>query len=81
MYLGNKTFWYSRGTYKTRKMIPVVDFSAYNITVQECDIADKELSQLADKICDAFKTVGFVYIKNHGIPQAQVMKYAKITKI
>nr|XP_022286433.1 UPF0676 protein C1494.01-like [Crassostrea virginica] len=49
--------------------IPVVDIAPYSVSVP-AELADsKEIRQLADEICKAFTTVGFVYLKNHGIPQ------------
>ena len=53
--------------------IPVVDFSAYSICKnEECDEVNPEINKLAQEIYDAFTTVGFVYIKNHGIPESEV---------
>ena len=53
--------------------IPVVDFSAMNsmkATHEDCSSA--AIKQLADDIYQAFSTVGFVYLKNHGISQGKV---------
>ena len=53
--------------------IPVVDFSAMSLqndsSVRENSDAVK---QLADHVHQAFSTIGFVYLKNHGIPQEKV---------
>ena len=53
--------------------IPVVDFSAYNDYSEECDAVNPDINKLAQEIYDAFTTVGFVYIKNHGIPESEVI--------
>jgi len=46
--------------------IPVVDFAKASGGTQE----EKEV--IARKIDDAFRGVGFVYLKNHGVPLDQV---------
>ena len=54
--------------------IPVVDFAAYNNISGKCnEILNPEINKLAQEIYDAFTTVGFVYIKNHGIPESEVI--------
>ena len=53
--------------------IPVVDFSSYNINGENFDETNPEINKLAQEIYEAFTTVGFVYIKNHGIPESEVM--------
>ena len=52
--------------------IPVVDFGSMCLgkTAEQCSA--QGIRQLADEIYQAFSTVGFVYIKNHGIPQEKV---------
>ena len=47
--------------------IPVVDFSAYSSTVSHDD-----QTTTAEAIDNAFRTMGFVYLQNHGISQARV---------
>ena len=53
--------------------IPVVDFSACKNYSEDCDEVNPEINKLAQEIYDAFTTVGFVYIKNHGIPESEVI--------
>ncbi|XP_054632770.1 uncharacterized protein LOC129181510 [Dunckerocampus dactyliophorus] len=50
--------------------IPVVDFSACSLTVE--DISRAELSHLSRDIRTAFTEVGFVFLDNTGITQAEV---------
>lgn len=53
---------------KTGVQIPVVDLEECNITKNADDISEQVQRQLATEICNAFSTVGFVCLRNHGIP-------------
>ncbi|KAL0487201.1 iron/ascorbate oxidoreductase [Acrasis kona] len=44
--------------------IPVVDLSS----LQKQDISEAELKKVASELCTVFETVGFAYLKNHGVP-------------
>ncbi|KAH6447338.1 hypothetical protein HBI57_214760 [Parastagonospora nodorum] len=46
--------------------IPIVDFAKASGSTQE------EKKEIAGQIDDAFRRVGFVYLKNHGVPDDQV---------
>ena len=48
--------------------IPVVDFSAMSLDVN-ADQSSQAVKDLAKQVYQAFSTIGFVYITNHGIPQ------------
>ena len=50
--------------------IPIIDLSA--MCLGKTAESSTEIRQLADEIYRAFCTVGFVYIKNHGIPREKV---------
>lgn len=50
--------------------IPVVDFSVASLSVE--DISNVELHQLGRELKVAFTDVGFVFLKNTGITQAEV---------
>ncbi|KAM9815048.1 uncharacterized protein si:dkey-10o6.2 [Syngnathus typhle] len=50
--------------------IPVVDFSVASLNVE--DISDVELQELSRELKEAFMEVGFVFLKNTGITQAEV---------
>ena len=54
--------------------IPVVDFSAMSLQNNNQPWAENSnaVKDLADELYNAFSTVGFVYLKNHGIPQEMV---------
>ena len=53
--------------------IPVVDFGAMNsLKAAHEDCPSAAIKQLADEIYQAFSTVGFIYLKNHGILQEKV---------
>lgn len=53
-------------------MIPLIDLQSYNILVTEESVETASLKVIADQICQAFQEVGFVYLKNHGIPRELV---------
>ncbi|KAF4587932.1 flavonol synthase/flavanone 3-hydroxylase [Ophiocordyceps camponoti-floridani] len=46
--------------------IPIVDLLPFESG------SAREVSECADRLFNAFKTVGFAYVKNHGVPQDQV---------
>ena len=52
--------------------IPVVDFCQMSVEKVTEDDSPESIQQLADEIHRAFSTMGFVYLKNHGIPQEKV---------
>ncbi|XP_046365452.1 proline hydroxylase buaE-like isoform X1 [Haliotis rufescens] len=53
--------------------IPVVDFQKYGLNVADpTSVASEVLETTAREIYDAFSTIGFVYLINHGIEQRQV---------
>ena len=60
--------------YWTKMAIPVVDFSAMSLQNNNQPWAENSnaVKDLADELYNAFSTVGFVYLKNHGIPQEMV---------
>ncbi len=56
------------------EIIPVVDFGAMGLNCQNPPSHDEEsVKMLADKIHTAFSTIGFVYLTNHGISDAEVL--------
>ena len=57
--------------------IPVVDFSQMSVEKVTEDYSPESIQQLADEIHQAFSTVGFVYLKNHGIPQEKVREFTE----
>ena len=54
--------------------IPVVDFSAMGLQNKNQPWTENNnaVKDLAEKLYKVFRTVGFVYLKNHGIPQEMV---------
>ena len=53
--------------------IPVVDFSAMSLRNKDpLSENSEDIKILADQVYHAFSTSGFVYLKNHGIPQEMV---------
>ena len=55
--------------------IPVVDFSAMSLENKNpLSENNANVKDLADQVYQAFSTIGFVYLKNHGIPQELVSK-------
>ena len=57
--------------------IPVVDFSQMSVEKVTEDYSPESIQQLAHEIHRAFSTVGFVYLKNHGIPQEKVREFTE----
>ena len=54
-------------------VIPVVDFGIMGLNSQNSPALDEESVQsLAREIHTAFSTIGFVYLTNHGISDAEV---------
>jgi len=58
------------------KSKPVVDFREMSLEKLGNDGSSESVQQVADKIYQAFSSVGFVYIKNHGIPQEKVTSFS-----
>ena len=54
------------------KRIPVIDIQDFAINVNRGDIDEEKLVDLASQIHHAFSSIGFVYLKNHGITEKQV---------
>ena len=53
--------------------IPVVDFSAMGLRNKDpLSENSDDIKRLADQVYHAFSRSGFVYLKNHGIPQEMV---------
>ena len=53
--------------------VPVIDFAVYGLHVSDADsVLDSQLKTLASEFYDVLSTVGFCYIKNHGIPKDSV---------
>ena len=53
--------------------IPIVDFSAMSLEHEDpLKESFEAVKILADQVFQAFSTIGFVYLKNHGIPQETV---------
>lgn len=54
--------------------IPVVDFSAMSVEHEAIPLpSDDRVQTIVRQIHEAFSTVGFVYLKNHGITQERVI--------
>lgn len=71
-----KRFQYFRGYEKMETVsgIPVVDFAAMSIEHETLPSpSDGRVQAIARQIHEAFSTVGFVYLRNHGITQQKVI--------
>ncbi|KAI8503963.1 hypothetical protein Bbelb_180310 [Branchiostoma belcheri] len=60
----------------TEDPIPILDFSPYSLLKGAVD--EDQLQPLATRLVQAFSTVGFVYLRNHGIPAPLVSKTLEI---
>ena len=54
--------------------IPIVDFACLNCCEDGKEANEEEVKKLAKEMNDAFASIGFVYIKNHGIPANEVQR-------
>ena len=64
-------------TMETVSGIPVVDFSVMSVEHKAIPPpSDDRVQTIAKKIHEAFSTVGFVYLKNHGITPERVIRDA-----
>lgn len=53
--------------------IPIVDFSVMSVEQKDPLKENFEAVKIvADEVYQAFSTIGFVFLKNHGIPQETV---------
>ncbi|XP_077870009.1 uncharacterized protein LOC144362822 [Saccoglossus kowalevskii] len=52
------------------RTIPVIDFTAYGL--QRESPQEEFFQKLIDDLHSAFKTIGFLYLTNHGIPQTLI---------
>ena len=53
--------------------IPIVDFGAMSLEREtRPNPGDESVVKVVKELHDAFSTIGFVYLKNHGISQEQV---------
>ncbi|EDO30885.1 predicted protein [Nematostella vectensis] len=51
--------------------IPIVDFSVFGVHKDNIDDTSEEAHNLGAEILRAFSSVGFVYLRNHGIPESK----------
>lgn len=59
--------------------IPVVDFAAMSVDHETLPPpSDESVQNIARKIHEAFSTVGFVYLRNHGITQDKVLQAVSV---
>jgi len=59
-------------------VIPVVDFEIMGLNAEKNPPKDEEsLRKLAEDIYTAFSTIGFVYLKNHGISDTEISDVRK----
>ena len=58
--------------------LPVIDFSC--VTSEKVSSKSAEFEKLAVQLIDAFTTVGFAYITNHGVPQREVRNSMRLSE-
>ncbi|XP_077987143.1 uncharacterized protein LOC144441443 isoform X2 [Glandiceps talaboti] len=58
--------------------IPVIDFSAYSL--DKDTVCEEKIQSLVDEIHHAFSTIGFIYLKNHGIHPEQVKQVYEVSR-
>ena len=71
--------WHAVLTKMVVPTIPVVDFEIMGLNSERTPSHNEEsVQKLAEEIHTAFSTIGFVYLKNHGISDAEVREQNKI---
>ncbi|EDO40749.1 predicted protein [Nematostella vectensis] len=55
--------------------IPIVDFSVFGVHKDNIDDTSEEAHNLGAEILRAFSSVGFVYLRNHGIPESKTQTW------
>ncbi|XP_048578865.1 2-oxoglutarate-Fe(II) type oxidoreductase ppzD isoform X2 [Nematostella vectensis] len=60
--------------------IPIVDFSVFGVHKDNIDDTSEEAHNLGAEILRAFSSVGFVYLRNHGIPESKVEDVQKVSE-
>ena len=63
---------------KMDALIPFVDIDAFNVNKNQEDVDETVQRRLAADVYEAFSTVGFVCLRNHGIPQNMVGTYLPV---
>ncbi|XP_028411070.1 2-oxoglutarate-dependent dioxygenase htyE-like [Dendronephthya gigantea] len=61
--------------------IPVVDFQNFDsasFDEEKLDETNPDIKKLSQEILSAFTTVGFVYIKNHGLPETEIRQVFQV---
>lgn len=58
--------------------IPVIDFDTCSLNVDNVSFEDK--LEIGKKIKDVFSSVGFCYLKNHGIDLEVLDNYLAVSK-
>ena len=61
--------------------IPVIDFALFglNSEIEDINLKSDDLQKLASEIVLTSSTVGFVYLKNHGIGGNEVSQFVTLT--
>lgn len=60
--------------------IPIVDFTEVAVTLDDNEIPSASLQSCAEQIVEALSGIGFVYVRNHGIPKEQVQEAFRLSK-
>ena len=62
-------------------MIPIVDYSDYGLNVEDStSVGAVKLKTLGQQLKDAFSSMGFCYLKNHGVTEDLISKCQQISK-
>lgn len=61
--------------------IPIVDFADYGLHVKDTSLVDPtRLRALTDEVKHIFSTVGFCYLKNHGVDEKLVDDFMRVSR-
>ena len=61
--------------------IPVIDFADYGLKEKTgTEVSDATLQSLGDEVKSVFSTIGFCYLKNHGIDETLVRDFMRVSR-
>ena len=61
--------------------IPIIDFGAHGLHVKDTSIIDNDaLVALGEEVKHSFSTIGFAYLKNHGVDEKLISDFMRVSR-